>query len=162
MNKAAKRVIGSLVPVLCPPEAVQYADAIVEHMCLTIAASPPMLARALTAGLLTYDLAAVPRYRKRAHNLTGDDAERYFASWEHGVTPMHVQFARGLNQLMSLSCYEQPAMMEAAKYHPGPWIEEVTKKRLTVFADEIQKQAAQIIAPDPLRKPTATSKKEVA
>ncbi len=163
MNKAATRVLRSLVPVICPPEAEPYADDIVAHMCLTIAASPPMLAKALTAGLLAYDLGAVLRYRQRAHKLTGESADRYYASWEHGFTPMHVQFARGINQLMSLSCYEQPAMMESSSYHPGPWIEEVTKKRLTVFADDIKKQDAQIIAPDPLRKNAAgKAKKEVA
>jgi hypothetical protein len=163
MNAAAKRVLRSLVPIICPPEAVPYADDIVDHMCLTIAASPSMLTHALTAGLLTYDLGAVPGYRKRAHKLTGDDAEAYFASWEHGITPMQVQFARGMNQLMSLSCYEQPAMMKASSYHPGPWIEEVTKKRLTVFADDIKKQDAQILAPDPLRTPVSRkTKKEVA
>jgi hypothetical protein len=162
MNASAKRVLRSLVPVICPPDAVPYADDIVEHMCLTIAASPPMLTHALTAGLLTYDLGAVPAYRKRAHKLTGDDAEQYFAAWEHGITPMQVQFARGMNQLMSLSCYEQPAMMKATSYAPGPWIEEVTKKRLTVFADDIQKQDAQILAPDPLRKTAAKTNKEVA
>ena len=164
MINAATRVLRSLVPVICPPEAAAFADDIVAHMCLTIAASPPMLAKALTAGLVTYDLGALPGYRKRAHKLTGDDAERYYASWEHGFTPLHVQFARGINQLMSLSCYEQPAMMQSSKYFPGPWIEEVTRKRLTVFADDIKKQDAQIIAPDPLRKTAAAgkAKKEVA
>lgn len=161
MNGASKRVLRSLVPVICPPEAVPLADDIVEHMMLTLAASPPMLGKALAAGLLTYDLGAVPRYRRRAHKLAGADAGAYFQSWEHGITPVHVQFARGINQLMSLSCYEQPAMMEASKYAPAPWIEEVTRKRLTVFADDIATQSAQILAPDPLR-PVARHKKEVA
>ena len=66
-----------------------------------------------------------------------------------------------LNQLMSMSCYEQPAMMERVGYHVGPWIEEVTKKRLAVFSDDIRKQEASILAPDPLR-PAHKTKKEVA
>ena len=72
-----------------------------------------------------------------------------------------VQFARALNQLVSMSCYEQPAMMERCGYRPEPWIEEVRKKRLTVFADDIKKQDAQILAPDPLR-PHARGTKEFA
>ena len=64
---------------------------------------------------------------------------------------MHVQFARALNQLMSLSCYEQPEMLDAIGYRPAPWIAEVTKKRLTVYADDVRRQQAQILAPDPLR-----------
>jgi hypothetical protein len=52
---------------------------------------------------------------------------------------------------MSLACYEQPALLERIGYHPAPWIEEVTKKRLTVYRDDVQRQEAQILAPDPLR-----------
>jgi hypothetical protein len=118
---------------------------------LTLDASPVMLQKGFMAGLVTYDLQALPFYRKRARALVGDAAERYYASWEHGVTPLHVQFARAINQLMSLSCYEMPEMMERVGYRPGPWIEEVTQRRLTVYRDDIRKQEAQILAPDPLR-----------
>lgn len=159
MNDASKRVLRGLVPVICPPEAADLADAIAEHVALQIEASGPILQRAFAAGLAAYDLGAVLRHGRRAHTLSGDAAERYYASWEHGFTPAHVQFARALNQLVSMSCYEQPAMMERCGYRPEPWIEEVRKKRLTVFADDIKKQDAQILAPDPLR---ARGKKEVA
>ena len=161
MSKASKRVLRALVPVICPPEALPFADAIVDHVALQIEASGVLLQRAFAAGLAGYDVGAVPRHFKRAHRLTGDAAETYYASWEHGITPMQVQFARALNQLISMSCYEQPAMMEACGYRPQPWIEEVSKKRLSVFADDIKKQDAQIIAPDPLR-PHARRKTEVA
>jgi hypothetical protein len=144
-------VLRSLVPVICPPAAVPLADAIVDHMALTIGASPPVLRTMIGAGLVTYDVGALPRFGRRAHTLTGDRAERYFVSWDHGPTPLHVQFARALNQLMSLSCYEQPAMMEAVGYRPAPWIEEVTRKRLSVYASDVRRQDAAIIADDPLR-----------
>ncbi len=154
-----KAVLRSLVPVICPPEAHELADAIVDHMILGIEALPPLVQKALAAGLATYDLGAVPRYLRPARALSPEKAERYYQSWEHGITPLHREFAKALNQLMSLSCYEQPAIMERIGYRPGPWIEEVTKKRLTVFADDVTKQQAQILAPDPLR---PKAKKEVA
>jgi hypothetical protein len=159
MKAGSKRVLRGLVPVICPPAAAPYGDAIVDEMVLTLEASGPLLSRAFEAGLLAYDLGALPRFGKRAHKLTGDAAEHYFESWEHGLTPMHVQFARALNQIMSMACYEQPATMESCGYRVGPWIEEVTKKRLTVYADDVKKQDAQILAPDPLR---PSLKKEVA
>ncbi len=146
-----RKVLISLVPVICPPQFVHLADAIVDHMALTLGASPAILRTGFGAGLLTYDLGALPFHRRRAHKLTGDAAERYYASWEHGPTPVHVQFARALNQLMSLSCYEQPEAAEAVGYRVGPWIEEVRHKRLTVFKDDASKQAQQVLAPDPLR-----------
>jgi hypothetical protein len=146
-----RKVLRSLVPVICPPEFAHLADAIVDHLALTLGASPLLIRKGFDAGLLTYDLGALPFHRRRAHKLVGDAAERYFASWERGPTPVHLQFARALNQLMSLSCYEQPEVTEAIGYRVGPWIEEVTKKRLTVYKDDAAKQAAQILAPDPLR-----------
>lgn len=159
MRAGSKCVLRSLVPVICPPEAVAYSDAIVDEMVLTLEASGPLMSRAFEAGLLTYDLGSLPRFGRRAHKLTGDAAESYFESWEHGFTPMHVQLARVLNQIMSMACYEQPAMMESVGYRVQPWIEEVKKKRLTVYADDVKKQEAQILAPDPLR---PHLKKEVA
>ncbi|MBL9015765.1 MAG: hypothetical protein JNL83_16390 [Myxococcales bacterium] len=146
-----RKVLVSLVPVVCPPEYAHLAGAIVDHMALTLGASPPMLRRGFDAGLLAYDLGAVPFHGRRAHKLTGERAEAYFASWEHGPTPIHRQFAQAVNQLLGLSCYEQPEACERVGYHPAPWIEEVTVKRLTVYKDDVAKQAAQIIAPDPLR-----------
>jgi hypothetical protein len=150
-HDSSRAVLRSLVPVVCPPEAHELADAIVDHMALTIGASPALLRRGLEAGLRTYDLGALLRHGRRARSLTGDAAERYFRSWERGPTPLHRQLAHAINQLMSLSCYEQPAMMERVGYRPAPWIAEVTKKRLTVYADDVAKQDRQILAPDPLR-----------
>ena len=158
-SPTARAVLRSLVPVICPPEAAHLADAIVDHMALTIGALPSLMAKGLAAGLVTYDLGALARYGRRASKLGPVSAERYYESWEHGITPLHVQFAKALNQLMSLSCYEQPEMMEACGYRPAGWIEQVTKKRLTVYADDVKKQDDQILAPDPLR---PVRKKEVA
>jgi hypothetical protein len=150
-SPTTRAVLRSLVPVICPPEAAPFGDAIVEHMALTLGASPAVLQRGLATGLVAYDLGALPRYARRARSLRGDHAERYYVSWADGPTPLHRQLARGINQLMSLSCYEQPQMMERLGYRPGPWIAEVTLRRLTVYRDDARRQDAQILAPDPLR-----------
>ncbi|MDQ3339306.1 MAG: hypothetical protein M4D80_29430 [Myxococcota bacterium] len=150
-SPTGRAVLRSLVPVICPPEAAPIADDIVDHLALTLDASPVLLQKGFAAGLITYDLGALPCYARRAHKLEGAKAERYFQSWDHGPTPLHVQFARALNQLMSLSCYEMPAMMERVGYRPGPWMEEVTQRRLTVYRDDVRKQEAQVLADDPLR-----------
>src|SRR5688572_10835795 len=105
-SRTARAVLRSLVPVICPPEAVPLGDAIVDHLEHTLAAAPALLQRGFAVGLVAYDLGALPRHGRRARALRGDAAERYYASWEQGVTPLQVQLARGINQLMSLSCYE--------------------------------------------------------
>lgn len=150
-SATGRAVLRSLVPVICPETAQGLADAIVDHMALTLGASPVLVQKGFTAGLVTYDLGALPRYGRRAHRLEGARAERYYASWEHGPTPLHRELARAINQLMSLSCYEMPAMMERIGYRPGPWIEEVKQRRLAVYRDDIKQQEAQVLAPDPLR-----------
>ena len=150
-SPTAQAVLRSLVPVICPPEAAPLGDAIVDHLALTLDASPRLIQRGFAAGLVTYDLGALPRHGRRARALRGADAERYFAAWEHGATELQRQLARGINQLMSLSCYEQPEMMARVGYRPGPWIAEVTQRRLTVYRDDVRRQQAQILAPDPLR-----------
>lgn len=150
-SATARAVLRSLVPVICPPEALALGDAIVEHMEPTIAASPAAIQRGLAIGLVLYDLGALPRHARRARALTGDRAERYYQRWLDGPTPIHRQLARGIKQLMSLSCYEQPEMMDRVGYRPAPWIAEVTQRRLTVYKDDVQRQAEQLLAPDPLR-----------
>ena len=68
---------------------------------------------------------------------------RYFQSWEHGFTPIHVQFAQ----------HDQPAdvdgLLRAAGddperigYRPAAWIKKVTHKRLTVFADDVKRSTS--------------------
>ena len=63
-----RAVLRSLVPVMCPPEAVPLADAIVDHIELTLGAAPPLLGRGFAAGLHAYDLGALPRYLRRARS----------------------------------------------------------------------------------------------
>jgi hypothetical protein len=154
-----RHVLTSLVPVICPPEAAPLADAIVAHMELMLGATARALQLGLGAGMVAYDLGALPRYRTRARYLTGDAALRYFQSWADGPTPVHAQLALALAQLMRLACYEQPAMMERVGYRVGPWIEQVTHKRLTVYKDDVAAQERQIVAPDPLR-PVAADRAE--
>ena len=149
-SDTARAVLRSLVPVICPPEAEPYGDAIVEHMALTFGALPALVQRAVATAIATYDAGALLRYGKRARSLSGDQAEAYYVSWEHGITPLHVQFARALNQIMSLSCYEQPEMMAKVGFAPAPWIDKVRTKRLTVHAADAKAQEARVLAPDPL------------
>ena len=158
-SATARAVLRSLVPVICPADAVPLADAIVDHMELTLGTTPGLVRRILPIGFAAYDLGAVPRFGRRAQSLDAARAERYYARWERGPTPVHVEFAHALNQVMSLACYEQPEMMERIGYRVGPWIAEATKKRLTVFADDVRAQEKQILAPDPLR---PIAKQEVA
>ena len=149
-NRTSRAVLRSLVPVICPPQYDHLADAIVDHMARTMDASPALLRTGFEAGLATYELAAIPFFRRRASKLSPEQAERYFSAWEHGTTVQY-QLARALNQLMSMACYEQPEAKRDCGFEAEAWIAEVKRKRLTVFASDIAKHERQLIAPDPLR-----------
>lgn len=161
-----RRILESLVPVICPPEAMELglgAD-IVDHVALTMTSVPPLFRRGLVLGLTTYDLTAMawPAARgRRAHQLPPDLAERWYERWEHGLTPIGHELAKAVGQLLKLGCYEHPVMQERLGYRPQEWIETVKRRRLTVYADDVRKAEAAVLAPDPLRPPVKKLKERV-
>lgn len=151
-----RRTLRALVPVICPPEVAELGieDDVVEHVGGTMQTVPPLLLRGLYLGLGVYDLGAriFPAARgKRAHQLTGEVADAYFSSWLHGPTLIHRQLATRVMQMMALSYYEQPAVMARLGYTPGAWIDEVTRRRLKVYGDDVARAASRVTMPDPLR-----------
>lgn len=158
-----RRILESLVPVICPPEAMELglgAD-IVDHVGLTMSSVPPLFRRGLVLGLTTYDLGAIawlPSRGRRAHQLRPDLAARYYDRWEHGLTPIGHELAKAVAQLLKLACYEHPVMQERLGYTPQQWIDNVKRRRLTVYADDVRKADAAILAPDPLRPPIRKAK----
>jgi len=149
-----RRVLESLVPVICPPEAVELAlvDAIVDHVELTMGVLPAPFRLGLIAGMLTYDTSAVawpPARGRVAHKLPPALAERWFQRWLGG-NPAFRQLVMAIKQLLSLAHYEMPIIQERIGYRPQEWIEKVKKRRLEVYADDINKHQASLFAPDPL------------
>jgi hypothetical protein len=151
LGRTARAVLRSLVPVVCPPEAAPLTAAILDHAELTLGALPPTARRALALGLAAYDAAAVARFGRRARRLAPRDADAYFAAWERLPTPVPGLITRAAKQLLCLACYEQPAMMERVGYRPAPWIAEVSRQRLADHGLAAERQAAAVLAPDPLR-----------
>ena len=151
-----RRTLRALVPVICPPEVAELGieDDVVDHVGGTMATVPPMLLRGLYLGLGVYDLGAriyPPARGKRAHQLTGEVADGYFNSWLHGPTLIHRQLATRIMQMMALAYYEHAAVMAKLGYTPGAWIDEVTRRRLKVYGDDVARAASRVTVPDPLR-----------
>ena len=156
-----RALIESLVPVICPPEAMALglAGDHADHVGLTIGAMPRAFRTALLVGLATYDEGARlwwPARGRPARALPPDLAERYYERWEHGLTPAHVQLARGLGQLLKLAHYEHPRVQERMGYRPAAWIDHVQRRRLQTYAPAVRAAEAAVIAPDPLRPPVKT------
>jgi hypothetical protein len=161
-----RRLLRALVPVICPPDAVELGveDDVVDHVGMTMSTVPPILLRGLYAGLGVYDLGAriYPAARgRRAHKLTGEVAEQYFHSWLHGPTLIHRQLATRVMQMMVLAYYEQPAVLDKLGYTPGAWIDDVTRRRLKLYGDDIARAAARVTTSDPLRPGARTTKERI-
>ena len=105
MTPTMRKVLTSLVPVICPPDAKELGitDDLVAHVALQTSALPSLMARGLAAGMLTYDLGAIPFYRRRAHKLPRHLAQRYFERWLHGPTGLQRQLAIAVRQLLALA-----------------------------------------------------------
>lgn len=151
-----RELFASLVPVICPPEATALglADDHVAHVALTVGAMPHALRRAFFLGVRTYDEGArtwLPARGRPARALPPELADRYYDRWEHGPTPVHKQLAHALGQLLKLAHYEHPRVQQVLGYQPAAWIDQVKRRRLTVYGDAVRAAEAAVIAPDPLR-----------
>jgi len=152
---AVRQLLESLARVISPPQAAELGliDDIVDHVELSMRASPKAVRAALLAGMSGYEIAsmAYPSHLgTRASKLRPALATAYFDSWFHSNIGAQHEFAKGIKGLIALACYEQPAMMKAIDYTPQEWIDKSIRYRLQTYEAAIAKRAVDIVAPDPL------------
>lgn len=150
-----RRLLRSLVPVVCPPEAERLGvvDAVVDHVALSMRAFPRPLRRALVLGLTTYDLSAAawPRARGRtAGRLPRRRAAAWFALWWHSPLLPQRELVKAVKGLMAIAYYEQAAVQRELGYTPQAWIDRVKTRRLEVHGEAIRKHERSLVEPDPL------------
>jgi hypothetical protein len=150
-----RRLLTSLVPVVCPPHPPSPAltGAILAHSELSVASFGPLVRGALLSGALSYELAAPlwPGNRgRRASQLPPARASAYFAAWWHGRLALQRELARALKGLLCLAYYEQPAVQAALDYQPARWVRQVQRRRLSAHGSAIAAAREALLAPDPL------------
>ena len=151
-----RELLISLVPVICPPEAMELRIAadVADHVGLTAGAMPRLLRAAFFLGLRTYDEGArawPPARGRAARALAPELAERYYQRWEHGATAVQTQLAKAMAQVLKLAHYEHPRVQARMGYRPAAWIETVKQRRLATYGDAVRAAEAAVIVPDPLR-----------
>ena len=155
LPERARRVLVSLVPVVCPEGAVRLgiSEWLVEHAEQSAASFPAVFRRALGAGLATYDLAAAAWPPARGRTASRLDPERaaawYQLWWRSRVAPQR-ELAKAVKSILSLAYYEAPAVQAEMGYTPQAWIDKVKRRRLEVHADAIERHDQSLLAPDPL------------
>ena len=154
-SPGTRRILGGLVQVICPPEAVELdlIGDLVDHVGLSMSVLPALFRHGLVLGLHAYDLGATvwPAARgRRAHRLEPNVAERYFLLWKQGPTAVQRQFVIGIKRLITLAYYEHRVVQERLGYRPAAWIDQVKRRRLEMYAGDIARHQHSLIAPDPL------------
>lgn len=149
---ALRRVLGRLVPVVCPPELLspEMIERIVDHAAQSIRALGAPQRAGLVAGMRAYDLGALARHGARSHKLDPERALAWFESWLHTPGPTH-ELAKVLKGLLCMAYYEMPEVMDAIDYHPDAWLAEVDARRRARYSAEIERHERALRAPDPLR-----------
>lgn len=154
--RAVRRLLSTLVPVVCPPDATELGivDDVVDHAELSIASFGPLIRASLVAGALTYDASArlwPPARGRRAAALGPELGSRWFHTWWTSPIGVQREFAHGVKSLLCLGYYEMPAVKAKLRYDPDAWIERVKRYRLRVYQEDIRRHQEELLAPDPLR-----------
>lgn len=155
LPRRARRVLASLVPVVCPEGAVRLGlvDWLVAQAELSAGSFPAVVRRALVTGLATYDVSAAawPRARGRAASrLDPERAEAWFRLWWRSRLAPQRELAKAVKSILCMAYYEAPAVQAELGYAPQAWIDTVKRRRLEVHREAIQQHNDSLLAPDPL------------
>ncbi|WP_428267308.1 GMC family oxidoreductase N-terminal domain-containing protein [Haliangium sp.] len=126
------------------------ADAVVDAVEAAMRALPGAVRAALVAGLSAYELGALARYGRRASRLDRDRSARWLGAWQRGIAVQR-EFIAGVRGLLCLAYYGLPQVEAELGYTPASWIETVRRRRLESYRDDIERHAADTLAPAPLR-----------
>jgi hypothetical protein len=123
LSPRARRLLASLVPVVCPEGATRLglAGALVDHAELGIRSFPRAVRAGLVVGMRAYDEAARawPRARGRsAGRLDPERAAAYFESWYHSRLLPRRELAGAMKKVLVLAYYEMPAVQAELGYAP--------------------------------------------
>lgn len=154
-SRRVRRVVASLVPVVCPEGAVRLGlgEWLVDHSELSVGAFPAAFRRALAAGLVTYDLSAAawpPARGRFAHRLDPDRAAAWFHLWWRSRLAPQRELVKAVKSILCMAYYEAPAVQAEIGYTAQAWIDNVKQRRLAVYSDEIRRHDESLLAPDPL------------
>jgi hypothetical protein len=147
-----RRTVHALARVVCPPDldALGIGDAVVDHLQLGLRAFPAHVRAGFVAGLAAAEVSSLPFHGRRFSRLAPAQADAHFTRLMHVRVGTLRAFAMAVRALLSFAYYEQPAVRAKLGYDPDAWVEEVKRRRLDHFGDELQRHERMVVAPDPL------------
>jgi hypothetical protein len=139
--------------VICPPEvrSRQRTGRVLDELALLMAALPAGARHGLAAAFLALD---------RGARVYPGSRGRRFAQLDDRVADAYLRAllarpgglgnaARKLRSLILMCYYELADVQEELGYRPGPYIAEVSRRRLAAHGAEIRHGEAAVLAPDP-------------
>lgn len=154
LPRRLRRTLATLARVVCAPRPSESTPATFEALGDEVErflGSVPLAARLGIVGMLwTIELApmASPRSLGRGYSALDDRraAALYGRWWSGALHPV----AKLLKMVVSFSWYELPQVKTAMGYHPERWIDDVSRRRASTWAEEIRRGERVVLAPDPL------------
>ena len=157
-----RRTVTAIAPIACPPEieALGLVDAVVDHLELSMRALPEVVRVGLIAGVTGYELASMAwpgHWGRPASKLNRDQAIRYFNGWHKSPIRLQREFIKGIKGLLCMGYFSLPEVKELIGYTPDAWVDQVKRKRLATYGDDIRRHEESILAADPLPSTMTTS-----
>jgi hypothetical protein len=152
-GRPVRDVAARFAEVVCPPE-VRSRDRtgrVLDELGLLMAALPPGARHGLAAAFLALDRGAraYPGSRGRRFTRLDDEvADAYLRALLARPGTLG-NAARKLRSLILMCYYELADVQAEIGYRPGPYIAEVSRRRLASYGEEIRRGEAAVLAPDP-------------
>jgi hypothetical protein len=161
LPRPVRRTLKHLSRVVLTDEVEQLGltEQVIDHFELMLRALPAPFRLALTAGIGSFEVAAVARYGRPFSMLPPDKQEAFFAAWWHSPIFLMRQFVKGVKGLIAMGFWENPTVKARLEYHPERWIAEVAARRLNDYAADIKEHDRIVLESNPLVPVTKLTRK---
>ena len=152
LRAPVRRIVARFAAVVCPPEvrSGQLMDGLLDEFEFLLGGVAAGVRRFIPVAFVLFDQAArlYPRARGRRFARLGDQAADGYlraALARRGGLATVVQRLKGL---VVMCYYELPEVKEQLGYRPGPYIAEVSRRRLASYGAEIRAGEAAVLGLD--------------
>lgn len=144
-----------LARVVCTSavDELGLAEAVADHVDLSMRSFPPHVRLGLIAGLTSLEQGAraLPSARGRAFSHCAPEVQdAVFAALWHSPLPPVKQLAKGLKGLVALAFWDHPMVRQRLAYTPAEWTAFVNARRVKSYSDDIAAHERFVLAPNPL------------
>lgn len=156
-----RRCVTRLARVVCTSavDDLGLAEAVADHVDLSMRSFPPHVRLGLIAGLTSLEQGAraLPAARGRTFSDCAPEVQdAVFAALWHSTLPPVKQLAKGLKGLVALAFWDHPMVRQRLAYTPAEWAAFVNARRARSYGADIAAHDRFVLAPNPLGEAVAS------